>query len=227
MLPSPGVASHKSTYQPPETLLLNERETANASKAVRWTLDFLFDSIKIKKKRGKSAATCGITYSTIGPPADMQPFVSSSPTSWRIHSFLPRWVRTTLTWHTNSTMKHTYIYKKQLSYVITVPLVHKRTFSVPEIILISVHANQQNLPCTDVGDSVLCLDWNKRCCFIMKEDESCTAVMFRKRETLPWCMTNSFTSCGLSVQTTPDFTLLPFLVSELYRVIIIIIFPRS
>ena len=47
---------------------------------------------------------------------------------------------------------------KQLSYVITVLLVLKRTFSVLEMIPIPVRADQENLPHSEVGDSVLCLD---------------------------------------------------------------------
>jgi len=46
---------------------------------------------------------------------------------------------------------HVYIYRERLGYMISVPLVQKRTFSVLRIIPIPVHVNQECSLCIDVG----------------------------------------------------------------------------
>ena len=107
---------------------------------------------------------------------------------------------------------HVYIYRERLGYVISVPLVQRRTFSVLRIIPIPVHVNQECFLCIDVGESVLCLDRARQYYFTMKENvlaqwkllepgqnmckyqrtllsaafvESCTVMMLQKREALP------------------------------------------
>ena len=64
-----------------------------------------------------------------------------------------------------------YTYKKLLGYVILVPLVHKRTFTVLRMVPINVPANQEHFLYTYVLDSVLCLDRTKQYHFTMTEDE--------------------------------------------------------
>ena len=106
---------------------------------------------------------------------------------------------------------HVYIYKERLGYVVTVPLVHKRTFSVLKMTPIPVHMNQNSSLYIDVGESVLCIDRARQYYFTMKESElaqckvieagqyvckqqrtllstanvkSCAVLMLQKRETL-------------------------------------------
>ena len=49
---------------------------------------------------------------------------------------------------------HVYIYKERLGYVIFVPLVHKRTFSVLRMIPIPVHMNQDSFLYVDAGEAL-------------------------------------------------------------------------
>jgi len=51
-----------------------------------------------------------------------------------------------------------YTYKKRLGYVISVPLVHKGTFTVLRMVPIPVTVNHEHFRYIDVRDSVLCLD---------------------------------------------------------------------
>jgi len=64
-----------------------------------------------------------------------------------------------------------YTYKERLGYVITVPLVHKKTFTVLRMIPIPVPLNRDHFPYIDVRDSVLCLDRARQYYFSMTEDE--------------------------------------------------------
>jgi hypothetical protein len=66
---------------------------------------------------------------------------------------------------------HVYVYKERLGYVISVPLVHKRTFSVLKMISIPVHMNQNSFLYIDIGESILCIDRARQCYFTMKESE--------------------------------------------------------
>jgi hypothetical protein len=66
---------------------------------------------------------------------------------------------------------HVYIYREWLGYVISVPLVHKRTFSVLRMIPIPVHTNQNSFLYIDVGESVLCLDRARQFYCTTKESE--------------------------------------------------------
>jgi len=53
---------------------------------------------------------------------------------------------------------HVYIFRERLGYVISVPLVHKRTFSVLKMIPIPVPMNQNSFLYVDIGESILCMD---------------------------------------------------------------------
>jgi hypothetical protein len=64
-----------------------------------------------------------------------------------------------------------YIYKECLGYVTSVPLVHKRTFSVLKMIPIPLHVNQNNFLYIDVGESVLCIHRARQYHFTLKESE--------------------------------------------------------
>ena len=66
---------------------------------------------------------------------------------------------------------HMYTYKKRLGYVISVPLVHERTFTVLRMVPIPVLVNQEHFLYIDVRDSVLCLDRAKQYYFTMTEDK--------------------------------------------------------
>jgi hypothetical protein len=108
---------------------------------------------------------------------------------------------------------HVYIFKERLGYVISVPLVHKRTFDVLKVIPLPVRVNQNNFVYIDIGESILCIDRAKQYYFTMKESElaqckvmeanqyvckqqrtlfstatveSCGVKMFQKREILPF-----------------------------------------
>ena len=105
-----------------------------------------------------------------------------------------------------------YIFKERLGYVISVPLVHKRTFSVLKMIPIPVPVNQNNFLYIDVGESILCMDRARQYYFTMRESElarckvleaghyvcmqqrtllstttgdSCAVLMLQKKGTLP------------------------------------------
>ena len=66
---------------------------------------------------------------------------------------------------------HVYTCKERLGYVISVPLVHKRTFTVLRMIPIPVPVNREHFLYIDVRDSVLCLDRTRQYYFTMTEDE--------------------------------------------------------
>ena len=64
---------------------------------------------------------------------------------------------------------HVYIYTERLGYVISVLLVHKRTFSVLKMIPIPVPMNQNNFFYIDIGESILCMDRTRQYYFTMRE----------------------------------------------------------
>jgi hypothetical protein len=105
-----------------------------------------------------------------------------------------------------------YIYKERLGYVISVPLMHKRTFNVLKMIPIPVLMNQNSFLYIDVGESILCMDRARQYYFTMREselaqckvldagqyvctrqrtllsavtEESCAVLMLQRKETLP------------------------------------------
>ena len=108
---------------------------------------------------------------------------------------------------------HVYIYRERQDYVISVPLVHKRTFSVLRMIPIPVPMKQKkSFLYNDVVQSILCMDRAKQYYFTMTESElaqckalavgqyvctrqgtllstvpaeSCAVLMLHKKETLP------------------------------------------
>jgi hypothetical protein len=64
-----------------------------------------------------------------------------------------------------------YTYKERLGYVITVQLVHRKSFTVLRTIPIPVLVNWELFLYIDVRDSVLCLDRARQYYFTMTEDE--------------------------------------------------------
>jgi len=64
-----------------------------------------------------------------------------------------------------------YTYRKRLGYVMSVPLVHKRTFTVLRMFPIPVPVDQVHFLYIDVRDSVLCLDQTRQYYFTMQEGE--------------------------------------------------------
>ena len=64
-----------------------------------------------------------------------------------------------------------YTYRKRLGYVISVPLVHRKTFTMLRMIPIPVPVDQEHFLYIDVRDSVLCLDQIKQYYFTMTDDE--------------------------------------------------------
>lgn len=66
---------------------------------------------------------------------------------------------------------HAYIYRERLGYVISVPLVHKRTYSVFKMIPIPVPMNENSFLYIDIGESILCVDQARQYYFTMQESE--------------------------------------------------------
>jgi hypothetical protein len=64
-----------------------------------------------------------------------------------------------------------YIYRQRLGYVISAPLVHKRTFSFLKMIPIPVPVNQNNFVYIDVGASILYMHRARQYYFTMTESE--------------------------------------------------------
>jgi hypothetical protein len=104
-----------------------------------------------------------------------------------------------------------YTYKKRLGYI-SVPLVHKRTFTMLRMIPIPVPIDQEHFLYIDIRDSVLCLDQSKQYYFTMTDGElskcklaepsryvckhsrtmfstvttdSCAVTLLQKRDSLP------------------------------------------
>jgi len=177
----------------------------DASLALQRALDVLIDSIADAQK--------GTLPQRVAPPTLLLDALrNSSP------SFPPD---TTLPFPLGKDYVHAlyqlcdvrvYIFRERLSYVISVPLVHKRTFSVFKMIPIPVPVNQNNFVYIDVGESILCIDRAKQYYFTMKEGElahckvletgqyvctqqrtllststgeSCAVMMLQKKGTLP------------------------------------------
>ena len=65
-----------------------------------------------------------------------------------------------------------YTYSRRLGYVISVPLVHKRTFTMLRMFPIPVRVDPEHFLYIDTRDPVLCLDQTKQYYFTMTEDES-------------------------------------------------------
>lgn len=105
-----------------------------------------------------------------------------------------------------------YIYEQRIGYIISVPLVHKRTFNILKVIPIPVRIDQEKFVYIDVGESVLCIDQAKQYYFSMTESqlaeckvlkpgqyvckhqrtllsvvavESCAVMMLQRKDTLP------------------------------------------
>ena len=64
-----------------------------------------------------------------------------------------------------------YTYREWLGYVISVPLVHKRTFTMLRMIPIPVPVDQEHFLYIDMRESLLCLDQTKQYYFTMTDDE--------------------------------------------------------
>ena len=64
-----------------------------------------------------------------------------------------------------------YTYSKRLGYVISVPLVHKKSFTMLRMLPIPVPVDPEHFLYIDTRDSVLCLDQTKQYYFTMTEDE--------------------------------------------------------
>jgi hypothetical protein len=62
-----------------------------------------------------------------------------------------------------------YVRKQCIGYVISVPLMHKRTFNALRVIPIPVRVNLDKFVYIDVGESILCIDRTKQYYFGMTE----------------------------------------------------------
>jgi hypothetical protein len=135
-----------------------------ASHAVQRTLDILVDNIA-EAKRGSL------------PPRVMSPTLLLQTLSTSIPSFP---TDTTLPFQLGKDYLHliyqfsdvrVYTYKKRLGYVISVPLVHKRTYTILRMIPIPVPIDQEHFLYIDIRNSVLCLDQPKQYYFTMTDGE--------------------------------------------------------
>ena len=63
-----------------------------------------------------------------------------------------------------------YTYRERLGYVLPVPLLHKRTFTILRTIPIPVPVDQEHFFYIDVRNSVLCLDQTMQYYFTMTDD---------------------------------------------------------
>jgi hypothetical protein len=105
-----------------------------------------------------------------------------------------------------------YVREQRIGYVISVPLVHKRTFNVLKVIPIPMRVDLDKFVYIDVGESVLCIDQAKQYYFGMAEGqlaecktikprqhvcthqrtllsaavvESCAVMMLQRKDTIP------------------------------------------
>ena len=136
----------------------------DASHAIQRTLDILVDSIADAQKGS-------LPPRVISPTLLLDTLKSSSP-SFPANTTLPfplgkDYLRSVY----QLSDVRVCTYKERLGCVITVPLVHKKTFAVLRMIPIPVPVNREHFLCVDVRDSVLCLDRAKQCYFTMTEDE--------------------------------------------------------
>jgi hypothetical protein len=136
----------------------------DASQAVQRTLDILVDNIATAQKGS-------LPPRVISPTLLLDTLKSSSPS-------FP--ADTTLPFSLGKDYLHVlyqlsdvrvYTYKKRLGYVISVPLVHKRTFTMLRMIPLPVPVDQEHFLYIDVKDSVLCLDQSKQYYFTMTDAE--------------------------------------------------------
>ena len=134
------------------------------SHAIQRTLDILVDSIADAQKG--SLPPCVI------PPTLLLDTLKSSSPSFPADTTLPFPLGKDYL-HSMYQLSdvRVYTYKECLEYVITVPLVHKKTFTVLRMIPIPVPVNQEHFLYVDVRDSVLCLDRARQYYFTMSEDE--------------------------------------------------------
>jgi hypothetical protein len=136
----------------------------DASHAIQRTLDILVDSIADAQKGS-------LPPRVISPTLLLDTLKSSSPL-FPTDTTLPLPLRKDYL-HSMYQLSdvRVYTYKERLGYVISVPLVHKRTFTVLRMIPITVPVNREHLLYIDVRDSVLCLDRARLYYFTMTEDE--------------------------------------------------------
>ena len=66
---------------------------------------------------------------------------------------------------------HVYFYEKRLAYVISVPLINKKVFTMWRMVPIPLPVNHDHFVYIDVRDSVLCLDQTKQFYFTMQDSE--------------------------------------------------------
>ena len=116
----------------------------DASHAIQRTLDILVDNIADAQKMSSTLLLDTLKSSSPSFSADTTlPFPLGKD---YLHSM----------YQLSDVRVHTY--KKRLVYVISAPLVHKRTFTVLRVVPIPVPVNQEHFLYIDVRDSVLCLD---------------------------------------------------------------------
>jgi len=144
-----------------------EHHTAKAvdtSHAIWRTLDILVDSIAYVQKG--SLPPC-----MISPTLLLDTLKSSSPSCPADTTFPFPLGKDYLHSMYQLDDVHVYTYKECLGYVITVPFVHKKTFTVLRTIPIPVLVNRKHFLYIGVRDSVLCLDRARQYFFTMTEDE--------------------------------------------------------
>ena len=177
----------------------------DASHAIQRTLDILADSTADVQKGS-------LPPRVISPALLLDTLKSSSP-SFPADTILPFPLGKDYLhamYQLNDVRVHTY--KERLGYVITMPLVHTKTFTVLRMIPIPVPVNREHFLYIDVRDSVLCLDQDRQYYFTMSENElskcklaepgyyvcthehtllstltteSCAVTMFQRKNSLP------------------------------------------
>jgi len=70
-----------------------------------------------------------------------------------------------------------YTYKKRLGYVISVPLVNKRSFTIWRMVPLPLPVDQDHFVYIDVRDAVVCVDPAKQYHFAMREEELSTCKL--------------------------------------------------
>jgi hypothetical protein len=123
-------------------------KTIDASHTIQRALDILIDSIADTQK--------GILTPRVASPTLLLDALRNSSLSFPPDTTLPfplgkDYIHAL--YHLCNV--HVYIYKERLGYVISIPLVHKRTFSVLKMIPIPVHMNQNSFLYINVGESIL------------------------------------------------------------------------
>jgi hypothetical protein len=177
----------------------------DASYAVQRTLDILVDSI-VDAQKGS------LPPRVISPTLLLDTLRSSSP-SFPADTTLPFPLgKDYLHLMYQLSNVRVYTYSKGLGYVISVPLLYKRTFTMLRMFPIPVPVDSEHFLYIDTRVSVLCLDQAKQCYFTMTEDkllecklagpdryvcthqrtllstnatESCAVTLLQKRDNLP------------------------------------------